>query len=49
MNFFLKWIILGLIIISQISCSKKEKISILENKDLQSQMSELIWMDMKLF
>ena len=28
-------------IISQISCSKKEKISILENKDLQSQMSEL--------
>jgi len=41
MNFFLKWIILGLIIISQISCSKKEKISILENKDLQSQMSEL--------
>ena len=41
MNSFLKWIILGLIIISQISCSKKEKISILENKDLQSQMSEL--------
>ena len=41
MNFFLKWIILGLIIISQISCSKKEKITILENRDLQSQMSEL--------
>ena len=41
MNSFLKWIILGLIIISLTSCSKKEKISILENKDLQSQMSEL--------
>ena len=41
MNFFLKWIILGLIIISLISCSKKEKITILENRDLQSQMSEL--------
>ena len=41
MNSFLKWIILGLIIISQISCSKKEKITILENRDLQSQMSEL--------
>ena len=41
MNFFLKWIIFGLIIISLISCSKKEKITILENRDLQSQMSEL--------
>ena len=41
MNSFLKWIILGLIIISLISCSKKEKITILENRDLQSQMSEL--------
>jgi len=42
MNFILKWLFIGFIIFSQISCSvKKEKITILENKDLQSQMMEL--------
>ena len=42
MNFILKWSFIGFIIFSQISCSaKKEKITILENKDLQSQMMEL--------
>tara|TARA_Y200000002_G_scaffold380744_1_gene392957 strand:+ start:1839 stop:2699 length:861 start_codon:yes stop_codon:yes gene_type:complete len=41
MNLFLKWLFIGLIIVSQISCSKKEKITILENKDLKSQMTEL--------
>ncbi len=41
MNFFLKWFFLGLIVISQLSCSKKEKITVLENKDLKSQMTEL--------
>ena len=42
MNFILKWLFIGFIIFSQISCSvKKEEITILENKDLQSQMMEL--------
>ena len=41
MNFFLKWTIITAIILSQISCSKKEKITVLENKDLKSQMIEL--------
>ncbi len=41
MNLFLKWLFIGFIIVSQISCSKKEKITILENKDLKSQMTEL--------
>jgi len=42
MNFILKWLFIGFIIFSQISCSvKKEKITILENKDLQSQMMDL--------
>ena len=42
MNFILKWLFIGFIIFSQISCSvKNEKITILENKDLQSQMMEL--------
>jgi len=41
MNIFFKCLFLGLILISQISCSKKEKITILENKDLKSQMIEL--------
>ena len=42
MNFILKWLFIGFIIFSQISCSvKKEKITILENRDLQSQMMEL--------
>ena len=38
MNFFFKWTIITAIILSQISCSKKEKITVLENKDLKSQM-----------
>ena len=42
MNFILKWLFIGFIIFSQISCYvKKEKITILENKDLQSQMMDL--------
>ncbi len=41
MNYFLKYLFLGIIIISQISCSKKEEITILQNKDLKSQMIEL--------
>ena len=38
MNFFLKCTIITAIILSQISCSKKEKITVLEDKDLKSQM-----------
>ena len=41
MNFFLKCLLIISIIIFQISCSKKEKITILENNDLRSQMIEL--------
>ena len=41
MNFFLKYTIITVIILSQISCSKKEKVTILKNKDLKSQMTEL--------
>ena len=41
MNYFLKFIFLGIILLFQISCSKEEKITILENKDLKSQMIEL--------
>ena len=41
MNFFLKCFLIIFIIMLQISCSKKEKITILENKDLKSQMIEL--------
>ena len=41
MNFFLKCLLIISIIIFQISCSKKEKLTILENKDLRSQMIEL--------
>tara|TARA_B100001057_G_scaffold469979_1_gene530815 strand:+ start:159 stop:1019 length:861 start_codon:yes stop_codon:yes gene_type:complete len=41
MNFFLKFFLLAFIILFQISCSKEEKITILENKDLKSQMIEL--------
>ena len=41
MNYFLKIIFLGIILLFQISCSKEEKITILENKDLKSQMIEL--------
>ena len=41
MNYFLKFIFLSIILLFQISCSKEEKITILENKDLKSQMIEL--------
>ncbi len=41
MNFFLKSLIIIIIIFSQFSCSKKEKITVLENKDLKSQMIDL--------
>ena len=41
MNFFLKTFFLFFIIIFYASCSKEEKITILENKDLKSQMTEL--------
>ena len=41
MNFFLKCLLIIFIIMLQISCSKKEKITILENKDLKLQMIEL--------
>ena len=41
MNFFLKWFFLVLVLFLQFSCSKKEKITVLENKDLKSQMTEL--------
>jgi outer membrane protein assembly factor BamD len=41
MNYFLKFIFLGIILLFQISCSKEEQITILENKDLKSQMIEL--------
>ena len=41
MNIFLKWLLIVFIFVSQISCTKKEKITILENKDLKSQMNEL--------
>ena len=41
MNFFLKCLLIIFIIIFHISCSKKEKITILENKDLKLQMIEL--------
>ena len=42
MNFILKLIVITIIILSQISCSKKEtKVTVLENKDLKSQMIEL--------
>ena len=36
-----KYLIIGIIILFQISCSKEEKITFLENKDLNSQMLEL--------
>ena len=41
MNFFLKFLIILTIILSQFSCTKKEKITILEDKDLRSQMIDL--------
>ena len=41
MNLYLKWSLITVIILFQISCSKKEKVTILENKDLKSQMIEL--------
>ena len=42
MNFILKSFVIAFIILSQISFSKKEtKITVLENKDLKSQMIEL--------
>ena len=41
MNFFLKTLIITVIVLSQFSCSKKEKITVLENKDLKSQMIDL--------
>ncbi len=41
MNFFLKSLIIIVIIFFQFSCSKKEKITVLENKDLKSQMIDL--------
>ena len=41
MNFFLKFLIILTIILSQFSCTKKEKITILEDKDLRSQMTDL--------
>ena len=41
MNFFLKWFFLVLVLFLQVSCSKQEKISVLQNKDLKSQMTEL--------
>ena len=41
MKSFFKWFFLGLLILLNFSCTKKEKITILENKDLQSQMIEL--------
>ena len=42
MNFILKLIVITVIILSQISCSKKEtKVTVLENQDLKSQMVEL--------
>ena len=41
MNFFLKFLIILTIIFSQFSCTKKEKITILEDKDLRSQMIDL--------
>ena len=41
MNYFLKYFFLGLIIFINISCSKEEKVTILENRDLKSQMVEL--------
>jgi len=41
MNFFLRFLIITVIILSQFSCSKKEKITVLENKDLKSQMIDL--------
>jgi len=41
MNFFLKFLITLTIILSQFSCTKKEKITILEDKDLRSQMTDL--------
>ena len=41
MNFFLKWFFIGFVILSNLSCSKEKKITILENKDLKSQMMEL--------
>ena len=41
MNYFLKYFFLGLIILINISCSKEEKVTILENRDLKSQMIEL--------
>ncbi len=41
MNFFLKSLIIIIIIFSQLSCSKKEKVTVLENKDLKSQMIDL--------
>ncbi len=41
MNFFLKLFFLVFIFLSQISCTKEEKVTVLENKDLNSQMIEL--------
>ena len=41
MNFFFKFFLLTFVILFQISCSKEKKITILENKDLKSQMNEL--------
>ena len=41
MNFFLKWTFIVLIILFHSSCSKEKKISVLENKDLESQMIKL--------
>ena len=41
MNFFLKSLIIIVIIFFQFSCSKEEKITVLENKDLKSQMIDL--------
>ena len=41
MNFFLKSLIIIIVIFFQFSCSKKEKITVLENKDLKSQMIDL--------
>ena len=41
MNFFLKCILIILIVVFQSSCAKEKKVSVLEDKDLQSQMVKL--------
>ncbi len=41
MKFFVKIIFLAILVLSQLSCSKKERISIIQNEDLETQMITL--------